>query len=70
MRAFKTWGGAKRYIDTFSSAHRLSIVVVEGTFLVGPTDRGTRIARLDRDGNHLSTRLLDRVLPESIEAQP
>jgi hypothetical protein len=67
MRAFRTWRAAKRYIETFSSAHRLSVLLVEGTYMVGATDPGTRIARLDRRGLHLSVRLLDKVLPDSRE---
>ncbi len=63
MKSFKTWGGANRYIQTFSSAHRLTVLCLEGTYLVGATDSGTRITRLDRNGLHLSVALLDRVLP-------
>lgn len=63
MKAFKTWRGAKRYIESFDPAHKLTVVLVEGTYLVGATDAATRLTRLDREGHHLSAQLLERVLP-------
>lgn len=68
MKIFKTWGGAKRYIDTFSTCHKLTVLIVEGVYLVGATDAGTRISRLDRRGKHLSSRLLDKVVPPEVQS--